>query len=626
MEPEVHMNTETMRKRLPSVPLLLLPLLAFALLWSGSILAQVPVDEEGNPIESLEEHGAIESRDAAANPADEEPPLTQDELEELVGPIALYPDKLLAIVLPASTYPLEIVQAARFLEQLEEDSSLKPDESWDDSVTALLNYPEVIKMMDEDIDWTWRLGEAVVRQQPDVIAAVESFRDRAYAAGNLKTDERQRVFNNGEAIEIQPLEEDIIYVPYYEPERVVHYQPRQVYYYYPRPYPVYYYPYPAYHSFLSGYFWGVTTAFSIGWTTDHLHVFHHSYWGHPYYGRQYFGHYYRRPSIVVYNTYYSNSHRGRSNDHHRYGDYWRPRDGGPRPGQYRDRLERFGSSAGNNPRVRTTEGYRMADRDGRRAASETGRAGFGSDAGAAVRSVDRVNSSREGFAPSGRALQNRDRATAADRVVSRARQAEGSASRGTDDAPIRFRPREGTAAPVQSDGNRSTGAVVRTPERAAVSRATERRAGNDEIRFRPRDNEKTSKTSRQRPAAGPPAVSRETAPARAADRAGSVNRGVVRDRSSRTAAAPAARSAPLASGFRASPGRSAPAARSSQPQVSPRAAPAPRQSSTPRAVPAPSASAPARAPRASQSVPRQDRAAPPRRSSGTAPARTSREH
>ena len=73
--------------------------------------------------------------------------LTNAELESLVGPIALYPDDLLAIVLPASTFPLQVVQAKRFLENLESDPSLKPDESWDDSVVALTNYPEVVELL-----------------------------------------------------------------------------------------------------------------------------------------------------------------------------------------------------------------------------------------------------------------------------------------------------------------------------------------------------------------------------------------------------------------------------------------------------------------------------------------------
>ena len=121
------------------------------------------------------------------------PLLSSAELQELVGPIALYPDDLLAVVLPASTYPLQLVQAQRFLDDLKSDSSLQPDESWDDSIVALINYPEAVELLNDDLDWTWRLGEAVVAQQADVIAAVESFRDRAYAAGNLKSDEHQTV-------------------------------------------------------------------------------------------------------------------------------------------------------------------------------------------------------------------------------------------------------------------------------------------------------------------------------------------------------------------------------------------------------------------------------------------------
>ena len=103
--------------------------------------------------------------------------LQAGEIEELVGPIALYPDDLLAIVLPASTYPLQVVEAGRFLEELESDATLEPNEGWDDSIVALLNYPEVVEMLNDDLDWTWRLGEAVVNQQSDVIAAIESFRD-----------------------------------------------------------------------------------------------------------------------------------------------------------------------------------------------------------------------------------------------------------------------------------------------------------------------------------------------------------------------------------------------------------------------------------------------------------------
>ncbi len=283
--------------------------------------AQVPVDDGGTALADYESIGEQTQQEVTGDI----PLLSQSELQELVGPIALYPDDLLAIVLPASTYPLQLVRAQRFLEDLEEDPSLTPDDGWDDSVIALLNYPEVLELLNADLDWTWRLGEAVVAQQPDVVSAVENFRDRAYAAGNLKSDSRQSVARNGDVIEITPVADDTIYVPFYEPERVVVHQPRPVYHYYPRAYPVYYYPYPVGYAFDSGFFWGVTTAFTVGWLTDSVHVIHHSYYGHPYYGRNYWdGWWYRRPTVYVHNHYYSLDRHSVSRFRYSRGDYWRP--------------------------------------------------------------------------------------------------------------------------------------------------------------------------------------------------------------------------------------------------------------------------------------------------------------
>ena len=296
-------------------------LLLLAALMPASLLAQVPVDESGEVI------GAYEPQVTEQATGNEDIPLLSTvDLEELVGPIALYPDDLLAVVLPASAYPLQIIEAARFLEALENDPTLKPDPDWDDSVVALVNYPEVVELLNEDIDWTWRLGEAVVSQQADVVSAIETFRDRAYAAGNLKSDSYQNVTRDEGVIEITPVTEDVIYVPYYEPERVVVYQPRPVYYYYPRAYPVYYYPYSSAYAFDRGFFWGVTTAFTIGWYSDSLNVFHHSYHGHPYYGHHYRDRWwYRRPSINVYNTTYVRRSSNISVNRYYGGDRWRPR-------------------------------------------------------------------------------------------------------------------------------------------------------------------------------------------------------------------------------------------------------------------------------------------------------------
>ncbi len=286
---------------------------------------------------------------------DQVKPFTTEELEDLVAPVALYPDELLAIVLPATAYPLQIVLAARFLEQLENDDSLQPDEAWDESVVALLNYPEVIDLLNNDLEWTWQLGEAVLNQETEVIEAVEAFRDRAVLAGNLKTDEHQIVNNEDGTIEITPADPEVIYVPYYEPERVVVYQTYPVYYYYPEPYPVYYYPYPVGHHFSSGFFWGITTAFTIGWHSNHLNVHRWDYYSHPYYGHNYFhsNHYYHGWS------HHDSGHwQARSGRHH--GGYDGGHDGGHHGGHDGDRWQP-GGRHGDRPGYRSPNNDHLGD-------------------------------------------------------------------------------------------------------------------------------------------------------------------------------------------------------------------------------------------------------------------------
>ena len=242
---------------------------------------------------------ALAQEPGAQPPTDESKMLTKDELAKLVGKIALYPDDLVAIVLPASTYPLQVVEAARFLEEQKKDSSLKPNEKWDDSIVALLNYPQVVKLMNDDLDWTWKLGDAVINQRAEVLDAIQGFRDRAYAAGNLKSDDHQVVQNDDGAIAIKPADPQVVYVPYYEPSQVVVYQPTPVYSYYPYGYPLYYYPYPYGYPFGVGFFWGVTSAFVIGWHSHYVHYYPCAYHGHPYYGHAYYGPNYVRNNVNV---------------------------------------------------------------------------------------------------------------------------------------------------------------------------------------------------------------------------------------------------------------------------------------------------------------------------------------
>jgi len=188
-------------------------------------------------------------------------------LETLVAPIALYPDDLIAIILPASTSPLQIVQADRFLDKRKTDPQLPIDDKWDDPVKSLLNYPDVVKKMSADLDWTSALGEAVVDDQAAVIEAIQSFRRRAQAAGNLKSDSKQVVKAEQEVIIIEPADPQVIYVPQYNPSTVVVAGAVPVYGYYPTPYPSYYYPYAPGAAMAAGVIWGA--AIGAAWSGNH---------------------------------------------------------------------------------------------------------------------------------------------------------------------------------------------------------------------------------------------------------------------------------------------------------------------------------------------------------------------
>jgi hypothetical protein len=204
---------------------------------------------------------------APAAPGGAAPPPSAEEADKLVGPIALYPDDLVAIILPASTNPLQLVQADRYLDKRKADPKLPVDEKWDDAIKSLLNYPDVVKMMSADLDWTSALGEAVVADQGAVLDAIQSFRRRAQAAGNLKSDGKQVVAAEKEIITIVPADPQVIYVPQYNPTTVVTYGVAPVWGYYPTPYPSYYYPYPPGAALATGVIWGA--AIGAAWSGNH---------------------------------------------------------------------------------------------------------------------------------------------------------------------------------------------------------------------------------------------------------------------------------------------------------------------------------------------------------------------
>ena len=257
-----------------------------------------------------------------------------------------------------------MVQASRFLKAQQDSAKGEPDEGWNEAVVALLNYPEALQRLDDDLDWTWRLGEAVQAQEEDVIAAVKAFRDTAHLAGNLESDDKQKVLvGDAGAIEIKPAVPDEIYVPYYEPAQVVVRQPVRVYHYYPQPYPVYYYPYHRTRHFSHGPFWGVTSAFSLGWGTGRLHWHHHGFHDHPYYGYSYYDpFYYRRPNLFI--TSRDDDRRRRKERHHD-DNRWRPDDRrrGARPNANSRRHRNAGQQVAGNlvpaptrPFIRSTSG------------------------------------------------------------------------------------------------------------------------------------------------------------------------------------------------------------------------------------------------------------------------------
>jgi hypothetical protein len=156
--------------------------------------------------------------------APDTPPLTAAQLDQLVAPIALYPDSLIAQILMAATYPLEVVEADRWL-RLPANAALKGDaltaalqqQPWDPSIKSLVAFPQLVHTMDSNLNWTEQLDDAFLAQQPDVMDAVQHLRLRAQAAGSLASTPQQAVSTENREIMIEPASPDIVYVPTYNP-------------------------------------------------------------------------------------------------------------------------------------------------------------------------------------------------------------------------------------------------------------------------------------------------------------------------------------------------------------------------------------------------------------------------
>ena len=147
-------------------------------------------------------------------------PFTSQELNQLVGPIALYPDSLVALILPGSTVPSDIVVADRYVTQNGDPAQI-PNQPWDDSVKGLTHYPDLLKWLDDNLDWTTQLGSAYLAQPDDVMDAIQQLRAQAKADGTLVNDAQQQTGtdNNGD-ITIEPTDPGTVYVPQYDPNAV----------------------------------------------------------------------------------------------------------------------------------------------------------------------------------------------------------------------------------------------------------------------------------------------------------------------------------------------------------------------------------------------------------------------
>ena len=146
-------------------------------------------------------------------------PMANAQLDQLLGPIALYPDPLIAQILPASALPTQIVLADRYVSGGGDPNQID-QQPWDPSVQALARYPNVLKWMDDNLNWTTDLGQAFLNQQQDVMLSIQRLRTSANNLGNLQTTPQQQVINDGGNIEIVPADPQVIYVPVYQPDQV----------------------------------------------------------------------------------------------------------------------------------------------------------------------------------------------------------------------------------------------------------------------------------------------------------------------------------------------------------------------------------------------------------------------
>jgi hypothetical protein len=226
---------------------------------------------------------------------------SQAQLDQILAPIALYPDTVLSQVLIAATYPIEVVQADRWARahpNVKGDDAVQmvEDKDWDPSVKALVAFPDILQRMSDDIDWTQQLGDAFLVDEGRVMDSVQNLRKKAYASGSLNKVQHLKVQRDNDEIIIEPAEERVVYVPVYD-TRVVYGS-----WWWPE-YPPIYWHYPSHYTYVSGFYWGPRifigpTFFysSFHWRQRHVVVVDHHH--HRHYYRNSRPHYYTGRSIV----------------------------------------------------------------------------------------------------------------------------------------------------------------------------------------------------------------------------------------------------------------------------------------------------------------------------------------
>jgi hypothetical protein len=333
-----------------------------SLLSLGVLLAGGPRNLAAFQDSQAPPQGQAQSEDSQAP---QHTPQTPEQIQQLVAPIALYPDSLVAQILAASTFPEQIVEADRWVQANPdlkgEDLGREVDQQpWDPSVKALAAFPSVLGNMDKNLSWTSSLGDAYYNQQQDVMDAVQVMRQRAQQAGNLKTTPQQTITTQGSDVVIQPADPQVVYVPAYNPW-LVYGGPIG-------PWPGWY-PYPGiwyggpYLSFGLGFGIGFYGGFGWGWNN----------WGFNWRGRY---------SMYNHGRYYS-----RSNTFYNRGSYYR---GGGERGVARNVQrgstgERGGVGGGANAGNRSSNG------------NFAGRGGANNRAGATARAFNGNSQAARGY-------------------------------------------------------------------------------------------------------------------------------------------------------------------------------------------------------------------------------------